>query len=207
MARTDPPRRPPVLRDRPVAIAVDGPPAEVEIELTTGAGVYGKASDRFGRPVAGAIVIAASPANIAGEGRSNGGGLYQGRTNASGEYRIERMVAGGYFLVLTRGDEALNPMSFLGTLNFDLVTVPEDELVEYDIVDTSSGATRVFGRVLSGGEAVTRGTVTAFGFESESVLGVDVKVTQIKGEHAEFVGLAPGEYQFIVDNVRIEVSA
>ena len=72
----------------------------------------------------GAIVLALSPANLAGQGNSTGGGLYQGNTDAQGKYSIEHVSAGSYFVLLTRGDGALNPMSFLGTLNFDLVTVP-----------------------------------------------------------------------------------
>lgn len=182
-------------------IVVVGPePQEVEIELSSGGGVFGRALDRFGRPVTGAIVIAASPANLSGEGRANGGALYQGRTDGAGQYRIERMAPGGYFLLLTRGDEALNPMSFLGTLNFDLVTVPLDEMVEYDILDSSSGATRVFGQVLDGEVAASRGAITALSFESESMLGLDVKIAQIGAEGSyEFTGLAPGDYQFNID--------
>lgn len=187
-------------RSDPIVVAATEEPNEVEIELGKGGGVFGRALDRFDRPVAGAIVIAASPANFAGEGRSNGGALYQGRTDAAGEYRIERMAAGGYFLLLTRGDEALNPMSFLGTLNFDLVTVPGDEMVEYDIRDTSSGATRVYGRVLDGDKPVSRGAITAMSFESESMLGIDLKIAQIGADGAyEFAGLPPGEVRFNID--------
>jgi protocatechuate 3,4-dioxygenase beta subunit len=186
-------------RSDPLLVA-PGTVAETEITLSTGAGLFGKTLDRFGRPVGGAIVLAVSPANFGGEGRANGGGIYQSRTDAEGRYEISRMVGGGYFVVLTRGDEALNPMSFLGTLNFDMVTVPEDERVEYDILDTSSGATRVYGQVLDGGQPVGRGNVTAMSFESESVLGVDLKIAQIKelGRY-EFAGLAPGEYHFNID--------
>ncbi|MCC7014737.1 MAG: carboxypeptidase regulatory-like domain-containing protein [Planctomycetes bacterium] len=186
-------------KSAPVLVA-PGAPQEVEIELFNGGGVQGRCLDRFGRPVVGSIVIAVSPANFAGEGRANGGGIYQARTSSDGAYKITRMVGGGYFVVLTRGDEALNPMSFLGTLNFDMVTVPEDEIVEYDIVDTSSGATRVYGQVLDRGAPVGRGNITALSFESESMLGVDLKLAQIKEQgRYEFAGLAPGEYQFNVD--------
>jgi len=186
-------------RSEPVVV-VAGERAQASIELTQGGGVFGVARDRFARPVAGAIVLALSPANLSGEDRSNGGGIYQSRTDANGNYRITRMVGGSYFLLLTRGDEALNPMSFLGTLNFDMVTVPADQLVEYDIVDTSSGATRVYGAVTDDGRPVGRGNITAISFEAEGMLGVDLKIAQIQGEgRYEFAGLAPGEYQFNID--------
>lgn len=187
-------------RSDPVIVAGAAEPAEVEVELSSGGGVFGRALDRFARPVGGAIVIAASPANMSGEGRANGGALYQGRTDAEGRYSIDRMAPGGYFLVLTRGDEALNPISFLGTLNFDLVTVPPDERVEYDILDSSSGATRVWGRVMDGAAPVNRGAITALSFESEGLLGLDLKIAPIgEGGEFEFLGLAPGEYQFNID--------
>ncbi|MCY3003232.1 MAG: carboxypeptidase regulatory-like domain-containing protein [Planctomycetota bacterium] len=187
-------------RSEPVQVTVETP-AEVELELSTGGGVQGTARDRFARPVTGAIVLALSPANVAGEGRASGGGIYQSRTDSEGRYRITRMVGGSYFVVLTRGDEALNPMSFLGTLNFDVVTVPDDEIVDYDIVDSSSGATRVFGTVTDEGRPVGRGNITALSFESAGMLGVDLKIAQVQGEgRYEFAGLAPGEYQFNIDS-------
>jgi protocatechuate 3,4-dioxygenase beta subunit len=188
-----------VGRSEPVVVALEGEPPQVEIALSKGGALFGRATDRFDRPVPGAIVLALSPANLAGEGSSSGGGLYQGATDAEGEYRIERMVGGSYFVVLTRGDEALNPMSFLGTLNFDLVTVPGDDAVEYDIVDTSSGATRVFGQVLDGAVPVASGNVSAISFEASNQLGVDFKLAQIQDGWYEFAGLAAGEYQFHVD--------
>jgi protocatechuate 3,4-dioxygenase beta subunit len=187
-------------RSEPVTIA-SGEVASADVELSQGGGVQGVARDRFSRPVPGAIVLALSPANLSGEGRSNGGGIYQSRTEENGAYRITRMVGGGYFLLLTRGDEALNPMSFLGTLNFDMVTVPDDQVIDYDIVDTSSGATRVYGTVTDDGRPVGRGNITALSFESEGMLGVDLKIAQIQSEgRFEFAGLASGEYQFNVDS-------
>ncbi len=183
----------------PVLLRAEEEPPEVTLTMSRGSGIFGQATDRFGRPVAGAIVLAVSPANLAGQGNRAGGGLYQGNTDAEGRYSIEHVSAGGYFVLLTRGDEALNPMSFLGTLNFDLVTVPADERVQFDIVDTSSGACRVFGIVSAAGERLSSGSVAAIGFESEGLLGVDFKLAQIKDDGSyEFSGLAPGEYTFQV---------
>jgi carboxypeptidase family protein len=183
----------------PVELASGKPAPAVELVLLRGGGVYGNARDRFGRPVSGAIVIAMSPSNMGGQ-NSTGAGLYQGSTDATGAYKIEHMSSGGYFLMLTRGDEALNPMSFLGTLNFDLVTVPPEEMLQFDIVDTSSGACHVFGTVSAAGKAIGRGSVVALGFESESMLGVDFKLAPIKDDGSyDFAGLSPGDYQFQIN--------
>ena len=184
-------------RADPLRLSADATPPEVAITLSRGSGIFGTATDRFSRPVQGAIVLAVSPANLAGQGNSTGGGLYQGNTDPEGRYSIEHVSAGSYFVLLTRGDEALNPMSFLGTLNFDLVNVPVDERVQKDIVDTSSGACRVFGFVRAAGEPLTAGSIAALGFESDNLLGVDFKLAQIKSDGSfEFAGLAPGEYTF-----------
>ncbi|MBI5434361.1 MAG: carboxypeptidase regulatory-like domain-containing protein [Planctomycetes bacterium] len=177
-----------------------GGTASVDLVLGKGGGIEGLVTDRWGKPVVGSIVIAMSPGNI----ESNGGALYQGRTDPEGRFRIERMAGGGYFLVLTRGDESLHPMSFFGTLKFDFATVPADEMVEYDLVDDSSGAARVYGRVTADGEPVERGNIVAVSFESESMLGVDMKIAPIKeGGAFEFPGLAPGGYQFKLNDVGV----
>ena len=129
------------------ARVVDGR-VETSVVLDAGSVVYGKVVDRHSRPIPGAIVAAVSPSNLGGRNQeSTRGGFFEGRANAEGEYRIEHVDAGVYFLVMARGDEALTPTSLLGSLNFDMLTVPEGEEVEYDIVDVSSGGTRVFGRV------------------------------------------------------------
>jgi hypothetical protein len=184
----------------PFVIAPENGPTELELVLRVGGGIFGKVVDRFTRPIPSAIVIAVAPNNMQSEDAVRGA-VYQGRTNETGDYEIENVDAGTYFMVLTRGDEALNPMSFMGSLNFDMVTVPEGERVEYDIVDSSVGATRVFGRVIARGEDVSHGQITAMGFESDSLLGIDVKVAPIREEgHYEFPGLAPGEYQLHIEN-------
>lgn len=191
-----------LARSEPVTLSADTPAPEVSLTLSRGAAIFGTASDRFGRPVKGAIVLALSPANLSGGGNSTGGGIYQGNTDADGRYAIEHVSAGGYFVMLTRGDQGLNPLSFLGTLNFDLVNVPPEERVQFDIVDTSLGACRVSGFVTAAGQPITAGSVAALGFESESLLGVDFKLAQIGADGAfEFVGLAPGEYTFQVTTV------
>ncbi|MEZ6018057.1 MAG: carboxypeptidase-like regulatory domain-containing protein [Planctomycetota bacterium] len=166
----------------------------VEVVLGEGGGLFGTVSDRHGRPIEGATVIAASP-GMFGAGGSKGG-VHQSRTDGAGGYALSHMQGGGYFLVVTRGDDALSPMSFLGTLNFGLVNVPNEGRMRHDIVDTSAGACRVHGVVRSDGEPVGRGSLVAFNFEAEGLLGVDVKVTNVEADGTyEFAGLSPGEYQ------------
>lgn len=170
----------------------------VDLVLAEGGGLYGTVSDRHGRPVAQATVIAASP-GMFGAGGSKGG-LHQSSTDDKGAYELRHMQGGGYFLVVTRGDEALSPMSFLGTLNLGLVSVPNEGKRRHDIVDTSAGACRVFGVVRSDGVPVGRGSLVALNFEAEGMLGVDVKVTNVEADGAyEFAGLSPGEYQVQYD--------
>lgn len=176
--------------------ALDG----VVVTMHEGGGLEGKVSDRHGRALPQAIVAAFSPAAFAGMGASNAGGLYEGETDAQGAYEIRHMTPGSYFVVVTRGDQELNPLSFFGTLNFDLVTVPEDEVVRYDLVDAAAGACRVFGRVRDGSQPVTRGMLSAVRFDGESVLGVEFKVARLDTQgRYEFAGLAPGDYQLNLD--------
>jgi len=167
----------------------------IEITLSRGAGIHGTVEDRHGEPVVGAIVVAATPDGFDGPVRGSLP-VWQGESNAEGAYRIEHLPGGSYFVLLTRGDEALNPMSFLGTLNFDLVNVPENEMVRFDIIDSSAAGCRVYGRITAAGMPVAGGGLFALGFESENVLGIDVKIAQVKGDGTyEFEGLAPGFYQ------------
>lgn len=180
----------------PIEVREDGGAAEVSIEMPAGGAIFGRVTDRFERPVTGAIVLAVAPNSFESDELHAGDAVGQGRTDEEGRYRIARLAPGVYFLVLTRGDQVLNPMSFLGSLDFDMVTVPEGEEIEYDLVDDSIGGTRVFGHVLAAGVPASGGQVLAMSFESESLLGFDVKFARIADTGAyEFAGLAPGEYQ------------
>lgn len=178
----------------------------VKVVMNAGGGIRGKVVDRFGRPVPSSIVVALSPTAMGGQGDPSGGALYQGQSAADGAYEMKHVQAGSYFLVATRGDEALNPASFLGNLNFDLVTVPAGQIVQYDVVDSSAGGCRVRGTIACGGKPVDRGTLTAVTFESETMLGVEFKATQVKeGGTFEFPGLAPGDYQLNLDGAGRQV--
>ncbi|MDP6538678.1 MAG: carboxypeptidase-like regulatory domain-containing protein [Planctomycetota bacterium] len=179
----------------------------VLVELHDGGALYGTVEDRNGRPLPASIVFAMSPAQFAGgRNRSVGTGLYQGLADELGEYRIEHMAPGGYFVVATRGDAALNPLSFLTSFDLEMVTVPAEGDVRFDIVDESAGGTRVFGVVTDRGDPVERGGVTALCFESENLLGVDVKMARIEaGGEYEFGGLAPGEHEFRISGSGAEV--
>jgi Carboxypeptidase regulatory-like domain len=187
----------------PVPVAAGSTVEGVEIRLTEGAGLYGKVRDRFDKPVPGVIVVAASPAAMEMEKNGASGLVYQAFTGLEGDYSIGRMAPGSYFLTTTRPDQALNPMSFLGSLNFELVTVPEGERVEYDLIDRSVGGARVHGLVTDHGEPVPGGNLIAFGFESESLLGLDFKLARIKEDGSYvFESIAPGEYRFQVGTGR-----
>ncbi len=175
----------------------------LRIELSSGASIYGTVKDRHGRPMSGSMVVAMSPSRFAGnDAGSVGGGLYQTQTDLEGAYELENMSSGSFFIMSMRGDEALNPLSFFSTLDFDLVTIPAEERVPFDIVDESFGGTRVFGRVLDDGLPVPRGNINAISWEGENVLGVDWKLARIDSEgRYEFEGLAPGEYQFQLEGL------
>lgn len=193
-----------LAKSTPLRIEPETEPVEVELRMSRGSALFGRATDRFARPVPGAIVLALSPANLQGQASSAGGGFYQGNTDVEGRYSIDHIAPGGYFVLLTRGDQALNPMSFLGNVHFDLVHVPPEERVEFDLVDSSSGATRVFGVVSAAGARLSAGSIGALGFESESLLGVEFKLAQIQPDGSyQFAGLAPGAYTFqITDSGR-----
>ena len=79
----------------------------VLVTMHTGGGLEGNVTDRHGRPLAQAIVAAFSPGAFGG-GSANSGGLYQGETDAKGDYTIKHVTAGSYFVVVTRGDAELN---------------------------------------------------------------------------------------------------
>jgi len=179
----------------PLNLSEEGLLEGVELMLSEGGGVHGTVRDRFGRPVPGALMLAISPEDLAGS--ANSGGAYDARTDEAGDYEIAPMEPGAYFLALARGDDGLSVLSILGTLNFDMVTVPDGERVRYDITDTSAGACRVYGMVTAQGEPLTQGIVMALGLESENMLGVDMKIAQIRRDGSySFPGLSPGEYTF-----------
>lgn len=185
----------------PVVMTEAGVVEGVVVTLPKGGGVRGVVHDRHGQPVANELVLAFSPSGFDPSSPSVGGGLYQGHSEANGAYALEHVLPGSYFLVATRGDEDLNPMSFFGTLNFDLVTVPAGEVVTYDLVDSSSGACKVFGTITYKNEPVSRGNLVAISYDTDNLLGIEFKAAKMMdGGRYEFAGLAPGEYQLNFDN-------
>jgi len=185
-----------------------GEPIEgVVLELIKGGGAYGTVEDGYGRPLPGTVVFALSPNRMSpGRGGNVPGGLYEAGTDENGEYKIENMVAGSYIFVVSRGDEQLNFTSFLGNMNFDLVTIPKGRSIRYDIVDDNASGCRVYGVVYDGGEPVRRGAVTAISFEGDNVLGVDFKLSRIRSDGSyEFPGLRSGEYSIQVQGVGREI--
>jgi len=186
----------------PKAMSAEGVLDGIVVKLLPGGAIVGTVTDRFGRPVPDQIVLAFSPAAFGGPGGggSASSGAYQGSTDAEGRYAIRHVGAGSYFLVATRGDEDLNPATFFGTLNFDLVTVPEGEEVEFDLVDSTAAACKVRGVVTYRGEPAARGNLVATSTDTESFLGVEFRAAKmLGGGRFEFAGLAPGTWQLQFD--------
>jgi protocatechuate 3,4-dioxygenase beta subunit len=171
---------------------------DVQVVMREGGALFGRVTDRFGRPVSGANLIVGSPEELAGDSPSSGG-AHDARTDANGDYRIEHVSGGTYFVLLLRDDAAASLMSIFGTLQVDLVTIPEGEEVRQDIVDRSAAACRVHGTVTSSGAPVEGGMIFAVALETDSLLGLDVKVAAISPDGAySFPGLAPGEYAWTI---------
>ncbi|HEV8113472.1 MAG TPA: carboxypeptidase regulatory-like domain-containing protein [Planctomycetota bacterium] len=190
----------------PLELEEGGTIENVRIEMHTGGGVEGKVSDRHGQPVEGDMVIALAPMAMGGMGGgAANGALYQGQSDAKGLYKISHMAAGSYFLVVTRGDEALHPMSFMSRLNFDMVTVVEGQTVHYDLVDSTNGGCHVHGTILDAGKPVASGTLIGLGSEGNGALGVDMKIAHVSlGGQYDYPGLAPGRWQLTLQGRREE---
>jgi hypothetical protein len=174
-------------------------PTPLDIRLQVGSGLKGTVRDRFDRPVKGVFVLVMAPQAM-GSGESTGA-LYQSASDAEGRYQISNMAPGSYFVVVAHADDVLSPLSLLGSLGFELVNVPPGEVVEFDLVDTSVGATRVYGQVGTRADPVTRGNVAAFSFEADNMLGVNARMAAIQPDGTyEFKGLPAGSYQFHVSD-------
>jgi hypothetical protein len=179
-------------RSEVVRVRAGEPIEGVEVLLSAGGGIEGAVRDRHGRALTGEVVCAFSTARMDGELRGVLG-AYQDRTGADGSYRITGMEAGSYLLTCVRADDAIHPASLLGTLNLEVVSVPEAGFVHVDLVDSSAAACRIHGRVLAEGRPVSRGVLFALSFEDESLIGADVKLAQVQADGTyAFAGLPPG---------------
>ncbi|MEZ5964569.1 MAG: carboxypeptidase regulatory-like domain-containing protein [Planctomycetota bacterium] len=172
---------------------VDGQDApEVRIELTAGGVIEGLVTGRAGRPVANALMVAATISS---------GALKSSTTAPDGTYRIEGLPAGRYFVFKSRLEENATNLLYdlLGNMRLQTVTVKEGETVRKDIQDETENSVRVFGTVRDGMQPVGRAMVTALGQDSDGIFGVGVraKPTDEKGEY-ELIGLKPGSYFFQV---------
>ena len=183
------------------AFALDWPAGEaapvregVVVEMSRGAELFGTVRDRRGTPQQGVMVLAFSPAAFTTA--PNSGGAYQAESQADGSYSIPNMVGGGYFLMVSRGDEQLDPFSFLSTMQLELVVVPSRGEVRRDLVDQSAATAHVHGVVRRAGAPVSGGSLMALSSGSGGLLGVDLKAAAVghDGSYA-FPGLPPGSYR------------
>jgi protocatechuate 3,4-dioxygenase beta subunit len=184
------------VRSDAIAVQLGKVQSGIVLELRRGGGALGRVLDGRERPLAGALVFAATPPFMRGNGDGEAE-IYQARSDAEGNYRIERMRPGSYVLGCARGDEALSIPSLLGSSQFDLVTIPEEGMIEQDVYDRSANACRVYGRVLDMPARGGARALVALSFENDSALGVEFKMAQVAADGSyEFAGLAPGNWRF-----------
>ncbi len=196
------PRHPP-YEGPEIVLKADVVTDELVLQLPRGSVVEGEVADRFGDPLAGATVFAFAPP---GTQVLNTMALASALSRADGGYRIDGLQSGTYFLAVTTVDAQLSPVSILGKLSTNLVTVGPEETVRMDLVDRSAGGARVHGRVSRAGVPVEGGALFATDLDSETMLGVDFKFAEVtRSGGYEFPGLAPGDYLFTYQDGRRRV--
>lgn len=175
-----------------VTIATGAPTEGIVIEIDEGGVIEGHVTGAGMRPLADALVVAAS---------LQAGSFKSASSDDSGHYRIDGLSPGQYVVFKSRIDERAPNIGYdlLGNMRLKAVTVRRGKVTTLDIQDESEGSVRVYGMVRDGGEPVPRAMVTALGTDREGLLGMGIRAQPTDQEgRFELIGLQPGQYFFQV---------
>lgn len=173
-----------------VETSLDRPAAGVTVVLAAGGSIAGTVVGLDGRPVARAVVAAASLQGV----------IRSSATDAKGFYRIDHLMPGTYFVFKSRlqGHTTRNlAADLLGNMRLKSVQVRADEELRCDISDQVEGGILVEGTVRQAGAPVPDAVVTALTGEGDGPLGIGVRSTVSDREgRYRLESLPPGAYVF-----------
>lgn len=151
----------------------------VELRMVAGSGIEGVVRDATGKSVPGARITLSQRAI----------GFVNTTADEHGRYRFERLPAGGMRLEAMRGDQHTTA----------LVTVPEGEIAQKDMVFSTGAAGSIQGRITAGDRPLPGMAVTALTNEG-GMLGSRHGVTERDGTF-QMTGLKDGVYAVLIESM------
>lgn len=151
--------------------------APLELVMTGGGGLEGLVRDTAGNPVPGAK-ISLTHRSI---------GFVNTTSDAEGRYRFDRLPAGAMRIEAMRGEQHTTAF----------VTIPEEEIVERELVFSAGGHGEIHGRVTAGDKPVPGISLMVVANEGNGVLGSRHPVTGPDGTY-RVTGLPDGAYGVLV---------
>ncbi|MBK8978470.1 MAG: carboxypeptidase regulatory-like domain-containing protein [Planctomycetes bacterium] len=174
-----------------VAISAERATDGIVIEIDAGGAVEGTVTGRGGQPLADALIVALS---------IQAGSLESASTDRLGHYRIEGLAPGQYVVFKSRMDERATNLGYdlLGNMRLKTVGVRRGQTTTLDIQDESEDGVLIQGRVLDGGQPVSRAMVTALGEDRDGLFGMGIRAQPTKDDGSFELVLSPGTYFFQV---------
>ena len=187
-----------VLADGYAAMSQPIPPLEeaevregVRVEVPRGGTLFGLVSDRHGTPLSNRMVGALS---------IQAKDFHQTAADEEGNYRIENMRPGSYFLMTADlNDESLfsgDIAKLLSAGRIETGVVKEEGETQIDLVDPSAGGCRLEGILVNQGEPCPGANIILVSISGANGLsfGMNMARTDENGEFL-FPSVAPGDYR------------